>query len=182
MRSAGERNTRADRGRSIRYRASRIFRGENPREFLSNQDTARLVQRLVHETYAGEQAPTYELADDTGQSKKAAENWWAGENPMGLTAFVNAYRNNPRFAAFARFYLLGHTENDPILEIQVQTTLANLGAAARSLGMPTQQLAAAMTYAMGNTIAAPDSFADASIGDDCGGREKAAADLFDGVT
>ncbi|MEI9995130.1 MAG: hypothetical protein WDM91_11085 [Rhizomicrobium sp.] len=148
-----DRNSRGDRGRSIRYQAGRISRGESPRNILSNEDICRLNRTVLREAYGdGRQAPTQEIAEDAGQSKKAAENWWNGENPQGLTAFVNAYRNNPRFAAFARYYLLGHTEHDPILEIQLRNAMDNMGAAASQLGMPQRQFAAAMAYALGHGI------------------------------
>jgi hypothetical protein len=147
---------------------------------------------VLEETYGDDKVPSQAAADDAGQSKKAAENWLAAENPMGLTAFVNAYRNNARFAAFARYYLLGHSENDPILEIQVQSVLSNMDGAAAQLGMGARQFAAAMGFAMGNTIT-PDMLAGSptsggsspcpsldadSAGDDV---ELVTGDLFDAV-
>jgi hypothetical protein len=151
-RPSHDRNLRADRGRTIRYHAGRIVRGEIPRNFLGNTEVAKLAQRALHEAFGHEQAPSKAVADDAGQSPKAAENWWAAENPPGLTAFVNLYRNNARFAAFARYYLLGHTENDPILEIQLHSAMANMADAAAQLGAPARQFAAAMGFAFGNPI------------------------------
>jgi hypothetical protein len=192
IQSSAERNVRGDRGRTIRYQAGRISRGENPRDFLSNSDVKRLNRLVLEETYGDDKVPSQAAADDAGQSKKAAENWLAAENPMGLTAFVNAYRNNARFAAFARYYLLGHSENDPILEIQVQSVLSNMDGAAAQLGMGARQFAAAMGFAMGNTIT-PDMLAGSptsggssprpsldadSAGDDV---ELVTGDLFDAV-
>lgn len=152
-----DRISRTDRGRNVRYRAGRIIRGESPRNFLSNDAVTQGFKRVLHETYEGEQAPTHAVAEDAGQSKKAAENWWSGENPMGSTAFINAYRNNPRFAAFARFYLLGHTDRDPILDIHMHEVASNLEQAAQRMGMHPQQLAGAMQFAMTNKQAPDDA-------------------------
>ena len=174
-----DRNFRADQRRTTRYRAGRIVRGETPRDFLSNEDICQLTKITLRETYEGLQAPTQEIAEDAGQSKKAAENWWNGENPMGPTAFINAYRNNPRFAAFARYYLLGHTENDPIVEIQLQTAMANMGQAAARLGMPQAQFAAACGFAMGHTITADVLAMDNSAGGAGADHDDGTGDLFE---
>jgi len=112
---------------------------------------------VLRETYEGEAAPTVAVAEDAGQSKKAAENWWNGENPQGLTAFVNSYRNNPRFAAFARYYLLGHSDEDPQLQAQLHAAQMHMDEAAKRMGIPANAFALAMQFALSHTIRAEEA-------------------------
>lgn len=109
---------------------TRKFRGRDPRKILSKTDTASLVREVTREAYGASRSAAKELAEDSGQSPKAAENWLAGENPMGLTAFLNAYHNNKSFKAWARKILLLEEDHDP--EFQVQ--LAQFIRAAQRMG------------------------------------------------
>jgi len=97
----------------------RKFRGQTPKRFLQNTDTAGLVRETLRESYSDERAVSKAIAEDTGMSPKAAENWLAGDNPMSLTAFLNAYHNNPRFKAWARKLLLGDGETDPSFQAEL---------------------------------------------------------------
>lgn len=143
-----DRMPRGDRARTVRYVARRTSRDESPRKFFENDDVAQIHKHVLREAYDGIQAPTLAIAEDSGASKKAAENWWNGENPIGPVAFANLYNNNTAFAALARYYLLGHVDADPYLEIQMQQVASNLEGAAKQMGMHPQQLAAALQFAM----------------------------------
>ncbi len=97
---------------------SRKIRGDNPRNLLGNAEVAQQCQAALKAAYGNTKSVAKDVADDSGQSPRAAENWLAAENPMGLTAFVNAYRNNPEFAAWARKLLLMEQDCDPEFEVE----------------------------------------------------------------
>lgn len=101
-------------------RITRKFRGKDPRNILTKTDAATLTREVTRIAYGESRSAAKKLAEDSGQSPKAAENWLAGENPMGLTAFLNAYRSNPTFKAWARKILLEEEDHDP----QFQADLA----------------------------------------------------------
>jgi hypothetical protein len=87
--------------------------------FLQNTDTAVLCREALRNAYGEEKSVNKSIAEDAGASPKAAENWTAGDNPMGLTAFLNAYRNNPVFKAWARKILLGEQDIDPSFQAEL---------------------------------------------------------------
>lgn len=147
-----------EQGRDISGHVRHNIRKHDPRNisrksekmFLSNREVAEANREALREAYLGMQAPTEAIAEDSGASKKAAENWVAGENPQGLTAFINNYRNNPKFAALARYHLLGHTDFDPIVQIQAQNAVTGLMSMADRMGTPAHELAAALQFALAN--------------------------------
>lgn len=87
------------------------------RRLFRNVDVAQLCKVTLTEAYGDEKSVHKAIAEDTGLSTSAAENWTQGENPMSLTAFLNAYHNNPKFKAHARKLILMESELDPALEI-----------------------------------------------------------------
>lgn len=92
---------------------ARKFRGDSRKMFFRNVDTAALCKEALSEAYGDEQSVHKAIANDTGMSPAAAENWTAGDNPMSLTAFLNAFHNNPKFNAHARKILLMEKEVNP---------------------------------------------------------------------
>lgn len=98
--------------RNIRAKSGNVL-------FLSNRETANLCSEALQATYDGDQSKAKAAAADTGMSAKAAENWLAAENPMSLTAFLNAYRNNSTFRAWARKVLLMEADRDPAFEAEL---------------------------------------------------------------
>lgn len=99
---------------------------------LSNRDTAHLCREALQATYDGDSSMAKAAAADSGMSPKAAENWLAAENPMSLTAFLNAYRNNATFKAWAKKILLMEQDHDP----EFQAQLAQFIRAAQKMGAP----------------------------------------------
>lgn len=97
----------------------RRFRGNSRNVLLSNRDAARLCQEVIREAYRGEASVAKAAAEDTGMSPKAAENWMAADNPMSLTAFLNAYHRNPAFKAWARKILLMEKDIDPEFQAEL---------------------------------------------------------------
>lgn len=91
---------------------ARKFRGNN-RNVLRNTDVAEKVREVANATYDGDASKAKAFAEDAASSPRAAENWLAGDNPMSLTAFLNAYHNNPTFKAWARKILLMEQDHDP---------------------------------------------------------------------
>lgn len=85
----------------------------NPRNVLGNREVAELVKETLVATYDGDASKHKAAARDANSSARAAENWFAADNPMSLTAFLNAYHNNPTFKAWARKILLMEQEQDP---------------------------------------------------------------------
>lgn len=91
---------------------ARKMRG-NSRNVLGSQDVAVLVKETLEATYEGDASKHKAAALDAASSPRAAENWFAADNPMSLTAFLNAYHNNPTFKAWARKILLMEQDHDP---------------------------------------------------------------------
>jgi|GEM_PF-5532473 len=103
---------------------ARKNRGNSRNVLLSNRDTAHLCQEVIHATYDGEQSVAKAAADDSGMSPKAAENWMAADNPMSLTAFLNAYHRNPTFKAWSRKILLLEEDLDPAFQAELHRFIA----------------------------------------------------------
>ncbi len=110
---------------------NRKIRG-NSRNKFTNTETAALCRDVLRNTYGDQRFAAKSAAEDANQSPRAAENWLAGENPMSLTAFLNAYHNNPEFKAWARKLLLMESELDPDFQIE----LSNFIRAAQKFGVP----------------------------------------------
>jgi hypothetical protein len=96
----------------------RKIRGSD-RKMFRNVDVAAMCQKALGAAYGEEKSVHKTIAEDTGMSPSAAENWTAGENPMSLTAFLNAYHNNDAFKAWARKLLLMESEVDPEFEAEM---------------------------------------------------------------
>lgn len=84
-----------------------------------NVDVAALCKAALEEAYQDEKSRHKAIAADTGMSPKAAENWTAGENPMSLTAFLNAFHNNKAFNAWARKVLLMEQDVNPHFQAEL---------------------------------------------------------------
>lgn len=108
-------NTRGAYARKIRGTDRKMFR---------NVDVAAMCQDALRATYGDEKSVHKTIAEDTGMSPSAAENWTAGENPMSLTAFLNAYHNNSAFKAWARKLLLMEQDIDPAFEAEMHRFIA----------------------------------------------------------
>lgn len=106
---------------------ARKFRGNSRNVLWSTRDVAYKLQDVARATYDGDQSKAKAFADDAASSPRAAENWLAGDNPMSLTAFLNAYHANPTFKAWARKILLMEEDLDP----QFQAELAKFIQAAQ---------------------------------------------------
>jgi len=91
---------------------ARKIRGYS-RNVLGTREVAELVKETLDATYEGDASKHKAAARDAVSSPRAAENWFAADNPMSLTAFLNAYHNNPTFKAWARKILLMEKEQDP---------------------------------------------------------------------
>jgi len=91
---------------------ARKIRGDS-RNVLANRDVAELCKETLDATYYGDASKHKAAARDAASSPRAAENWFAADNPMSLTAFLNAYHNNPTFKAWARKILLMEQDQDP---------------------------------------------------------------------
>lgn len=105
---------------------ARKIRGDS-RNVLGNRDVAEKVRDVLEATYDGDASKHKAAARDANSSARAAENWFAADNPMSLTAFLNAYHANPTFKAWARKILLMEQDQDP----EFQAQLAAFVAAAR---------------------------------------------------
>lgn len=103
---------------------ARRIRGNSRNVLWSTTDVAAKVKDIGHATYEGDQSKAKAFADDAGSSPRAAENWLAGDNPMSLTAFLNAYHNNQTFKAWARKILLMEQEVDPEFQAQLAAFVA----------------------------------------------------------
>lgn len=99
---------------------NRKIRGNSHHRF-TNIETAALCRDVLRNTYGEQRAAAKAAAEDSNQSPRAAENWIAGENPMSLTAFLNAYHNNPAFKAWARKLLLMEQDLDPHFERELHS-------------------------------------------------------------
>lgn len=108
-------NSRVAHDRKIRGKDRRMFR---------NIDAAALCRDTLRAAYGEEKSVHKAIAADTGQSPKAAENWTAGENPMSLVAFLNAYHNNTKFKAWARKILLMEEDIDPHFQAELSRFLS----------------------------------------------------------
>lgn len=98
---------------------ARKIRGNSRNVLWCTRDVAYKVQDIANATYDGDASKAKALAEDAGSSPRAAENWLAGDNPMSLTAFLNAYHNNPTFKAWARKLLLLEEEHNPEFQAQL---------------------------------------------------------------
>lgn len=98
---------------------ARKFRGNSRNVLWSNRDVAEKVQETLIATYDGDASKSKAAAEDANTSARAAENWFAADNPMSLTAFLNAYHNNPTFKAWARKILLMEEDCDPEFQAQL---------------------------------------------------------------
>lgn len=108
---------------------ARKIRG-NSRNVLGSQDVAHLLRDTLEATYDGDASKHKAAARDANSSPRAAENWFAADNPMSLTAFLNAYHANPTFKAWARKLLLLEEDCDP----EFQAQLAQFIRAAQKVG------------------------------------------------
>jgi hypothetical protein len=108
---------------------ARKFRG-NSRNVLGSQDVAHKLKEVLEATYDGDPSKHKAAAQDSASSPRAAENWFAADNPMSLTAFLNAYHANPTFKAWARKLLLLEEDHDP----EFQAQLAKFIQAAQRVG------------------------------------------------
>jgi hypothetical protein len=97
---------------------ARKFRGDS-RNVLGNRDVAEKLQAVLDATYDGDASKHKSAARDANSSPRAAENWFAADNPMSLTAFLNAYHANPTFKAWARKILLMEEDLDPEFQAQL---------------------------------------------------------------
>lgn len=104
--------SRGPYARNIRAKSGNIF-------LLSNRDTAHLCREALQAAYDGDASMAKAAAADSGMSPKAAENWLAAENPMSLTAFLNAYRNNTAFRAWAKKIMFMEADRDPAFEAEL---------------------------------------------------------------
>lgn len=110
---------------------ARKIRGES-RKVFGSVEVAALVRDTLDAAYEGQASKHKAAAQDANTSPRAAENWFAGENPMSLTAFLNAYHANPTFKAWARKILLMEQDHDP----EFQAQLAQFIRAAQKMGAP----------------------------------------------
>ena len=108
---------------------ARKIRG-NSRNVLGSRDVAELLRDTLEATYDGDASKHKAAARDANSSPRAAENWFAADNPMSLTAFLNAYHANPTFKAWARKLLLLEEDQDP----EFQAQLAQFIRAAQRVG------------------------------------------------
>lgn len=108
---------------------ARKIRG-NSRNVLGSRDVAELIRDTLEATYDGDASKHKAAARDANSSPRAAENWFAADNPMSLTAFLNAYHANPTFKAWARKLLLLEEDHDP----EFQAQLAQFIRAAQRVG------------------------------------------------
>jgi hypothetical protein len=88
------------------------------------------LRDVLEATYDGDASKHKAAALDANSSPRAAENWFAADNPMSLTAFLNAYHANPTFKAWARKLLLLEEDQDP----EFQAQLAQFIRAAQRVG------------------------------------------------
>lgn len=86
---------------------------------LGNRDVAEKLREVLCATYDGDASKHKAAARDANSSSRAAENWFAADNPMSLTAFLNAYHANPTFKAWARKILLMEQDHDPEFQAQL---------------------------------------------------------------
>lgn len=94
------------------------------RNVLGNRDVAVKVREVLEATYEGDASKHKAAAIDANSSARAAENWFAADNPMSLTAFLNAYHANPTFKAWARKILLMEQDFDPKFQAQLAAFMA----------------------------------------------------------
>lgn len=97
---------------------ARKIRGDS-RNVLGSRDVAELVKETLEATYDGDASKHKAAARDANTSARAAENWFAADNPMSLTAFLNAYHANPTFKAWAKKILLMEQDLDPDFQAQL---------------------------------------------------------------
>lgn len=98
---------------------ARKIRGHSRNVLWCSRDVAGRLQDVANATYDGDQSKAKAFAEDAASSPRAAENWLAGDNPMSLTAFLNAYHANPTFKAWARKILLLEEDSDPEFQAQL---------------------------------------------------------------
>lgn len=108
---------------------ARKIRGDN-RNKWGSVDVAAKVKTTLEAAYDGDASRHKAAARDANTSPRAAENWFAGDNPMSLTAFLNVYHANPTFKAWARKLLLLEEDQDP----EFQAQLAKFIQAAQRMG------------------------------------------------
>lgn len=107
---------------------ARKIRGEC-RNVLGNRDVALKLRDVSDATYDGDASKAKAAAKDANSSPRAAENWFAADNPMSLTAFLNAYHANPTFKAWARKILFMEEELDPAFQAQLAAFISAVRAA-----------------------------------------------------
>lgn len=98
---------------------ARKFRGHSRNVLWSTTEVADKIKDIGNATYDGDFSKAKAFAEDAASSPRAAENWLAGDNPMSLTAFLNAYHANPTFKAWARKILLLEQDQDPEFQAQL---------------------------------------------------------------
>jgi hypothetical protein len=98
---------------------ARKIRAKSRNVLWSSRDVAYKLQDVANATYDGDASKAKAFAEDAASSPRAAENWLAGDNPMSLTAFLNAYHANPTFKAWARKILLMEEDLDPQFQAQL---------------------------------------------------------------
>lgn len=98
---------------------ARRIQGNSRNVLWSTRDVAYKIQDIANATYDGDASKAKTFAEDAASSPRAAENWLAGDNPMSLTAFLNAYHANSTFKAWARKILLLEQDHDPEFQAQL---------------------------------------------------------------
>jgi hypothetical protein len=107
---------------------------ERQERLIGGIDAAYLVQIVVTRAYGDFRDAAARLAKDSGASERAAQNWMQGKGPMTMRHFINAYRNNERFAAWARRVLLVEPSHDPEFDALLGTFIKYCAKRARTGG------------------------------------------------
>lgn len=97
---------------------ARKIQGQS-RNVLGNREVAERLRDVLEATYDGDASKHKAAARDANSSPRAAENWFSADNPMSLTAFLNAYHGNATFKAWARKILLLEEDLDPEFQAQL---------------------------------------------------------------
>lgn len=94
-------------------------KGSSEKQYLDTEKTAALCKDALKAAYGDLPCQAKAAAKDAGFSPKAAEKWLGGQNPMSLSAFLNAYRNSVAFRAWAKKIMLMETEHDPAFQAEL---------------------------------------------------------------
>lgn len=105
---------------------ARRLRGNSPQRVRTTTEIAECIREACKAAYGESRSAAKELAADSASSPRAAENWLSGDNPMSLTAFLNAYANNTAFRAHARKLLLMEQDLDPTFQAELSRFIATV--------------------------------------------------------